>query len=37
MVKTQLETLGGNIEIKSKPGEGAEFIIELPFSEKIKR
>jgi PAS domain S-box-containing protein len=34
MVKTQLETLGGSIHIKSKPGEGAEFIIELPFLKK---
>jgi PAS domain S-box-containing protein len=30
MVKTQVEALGGNIRIKSKPGEGAEFIIQLP-------
>jgi len=30
MVKTQVEALGGTIRIKSKPGEGAEFIILLP-------
>ncbi|MBS1502209.1 MAG: PAS domain-containing sensor histidine kinase [Bacteroidetes bacterium] len=30
MVKTQVEALGGTIRIKSKPGEGTEFIIELP-------
>jgi PAS domain S-box-containing protein len=30
MVKTQVEALGGNIRINSKPGEGAEFIVELP-------
>jgi PAS domain S-box-containing protein len=28
MVKTQVESLGGAIEIKSKPGEGTEFIIQ---------
>ena len=30
MVKTQVEALGGTIEIKSKLGEGTEFIIQLP-------
>ncbi|MFI5160326.1 MAG: PAS domain S-box protein [Sphingobacteriales bacterium] len=30
MVKTQVEALGGTIRVKSKPGEGAEFIILLP-------
>lgn len=30
MVKTQVEALGGTIKIKSKPGEGTEFIIQLP-------
>lgn len=30
MVKTQVETLGGTIRVESKPGEGAEFIIEMP-------
>lgn len=30
MVKTQVEALGGNIRVNSKPGEGAEFIVELP-------
>lgn len=29
MVKTQLETLGGSVNIESSPGEGAEFTIEL--------
>jgi len=28
MVKTQVETLGGKITIKSKINEGPEFIIE---------
>jgi len=28
MVKTQVETLGGTIQISSRPGEGAEFKIE---------
>jgi len=28
MVKTQVEALGGTIDIKSKPGEGTEFIIQ---------
>lgn len=36
MVKTQVESLGGNIDIKSKPGEGTEFIIELPLSDTKK-
>lgn len=31
MVKTQIETLGGKIHVESVPGEGAAFIIELPF------
>ncbi|MDB5008707.1 MAG: sensor histidine kinase [Mucilaginibacter sp.] len=31
MVKTQVEALGGTIEIISKAGEGAEFIIQLPY------
>ncbi|MGZ3901885.1 MAG: sensor histidine kinase, partial [Bacteroidia bacterium] len=31
MIKTEAESLGGNITVKSKPGEGAEFIVELPF------
>ncbi|MBS1528152.1 MAG: PAS domain S-box protein, partial [Bacteroidetes bacterium] len=30
MVKTQVEALGGTIRIKSQPGEGTEFIIQLP-------
>lgn len=30
MVKTQIETMQGKIEVKSKPGEGTEFKIELP-------
>jgi PAS domain S-box-containing protein len=30
MVKTQVETLGGTIKIKSKLNEGTEFIIQLP-------
>lgn len=30
MVKTQVEALGGTIRIKSKPGEGTEFVIQLP-------
>jgi PAS domain S-box-containing protein len=30
MVKTQVQALGGTIRIKSKPGEGTEFIILLP-------
>jgi len=30
MVKTQVEALGGTIRLKSKPGEGTEFIIQLP-------
>ncbi|WP_295795684.1 PAS domain S-box protein [Mucilaginibacter sp.] len=30
MVKTQIETMKGKITVKSKPGEGTEFEIELP-------
>jgi PAS domain S-box-containing protein len=30
MVKTQVQALGGTIHIKSQPGEGAEFVIQLP-------
>lgn len=30
MVKTHIETLGGNIKVESKEGEGAKFTIELP-------
>ena len=30
MVKTQIEALGGTIKIKSKPGMGTEFVIQLP-------
>jgi signal transduction histidine kinase len=30
MVKTQVEALGGTIKIKSTPGEGTEFVIQLP-------
>jgi PAS domain S-box-containing protein len=30
MVKTQIEALGGAVKINSKPGEGTEFILELP-------
>jgi len=32
MVKTQVQLLGGDIRINSAPGEGVEFIIELPDS-----
>lgn len=32
MVKSQIESLGGNINVKSKLGEGTKFIINLPFS-----
>jgi PAS domain S-box-containing protein len=31
MVKTQVEALGGTIEIKSDLGEGTEFVIQFPF------
>jgi PAS domain S-box-containing protein len=31
MVKAQLESMGGNIVAESKPDEGAEFIITLPY------
>jgi PAS domain S-box-containing protein len=30
MVKTQVEALGGTIRIKSRPGDGTEFVIQLP-------
>ena len=30
MVKTQIETLGGKISIRSEPNRGTEFKIELP-------
>jgi PAS domain S-box-containing protein len=30
MVKTQVEALGGTIKVKSKLGEGTEFVIQLP-------
>lgn len=32
MVKSQIETLGGNINVTSKLGEGTMFIIELPLA-----
>ena len=31
MVKAQLESMGGNIVAESKPNEGTEFIITLPY------
>jgi PAS domain S-box-containing protein len=31
MVKTQVESLGGTIKVKSEPDKGTQFIIELPF------
>ncbi|HMG08696.1 MAG TPA: HAMP domain-containing sensor histidine kinase, partial [Mucilaginibacter sp.] len=30
MVKTQVETLGGQVKVQSKPGAGATFIVEFP-------
>ncbi|MBS1531599.1 MAG: PAS domain-containing sensor histidine kinase [Bacteroidetes bacterium] len=30
MVKTQVQALGGTIRVKSNPGEGTEFVIQLP-------
>ena len=30
LVKSQVEALGGSININSQPGEGTQFIIELP-------
>lgn len=30
LVKSQVEALGGNIEVQSKPGRGCEFLIQLP-------
>ncbi|HEY2583818.1 MAG TPA: HAMP domain-containing sensor histidine kinase, partial [Mucilaginibacter sp.] len=30
MVKTQVEALGGTIKVKSKPGQGSNFIATLP-------
>jgi signal transduction histidine kinase len=30
MVKTQVQALGGNIRVKSTPGDGTEFVIQLP-------
>ncbi|MDB5156025.1 MAG: hypothetical protein JWR50_732 [Mucilaginibacter sp.] len=35
MVKTQVETLGGQIKVKSKPGTGTTFIMELPESSYL--
>jgi signal transduction histidine kinase len=32
MVKTQVESLGGHIGLKSEPGMGTEFIIEIPYT-----
>jgi signal transduction histidine kinase len=32
LVKTQVEALGGNIDVKSAPGKGCEFIIQLPIN-----
>jgi len=30
MVKTQVESIGGTIKIKSKPDHGTEFVIQFP-------
>ncbi len=35
VVKTKIEALGGDIEVKTKPGEGSKFIIRLPLSLAI--
>lgn len=28
----RVETHGGNVDVKSKPGEGLEFLVRLPFA-----
>jgi sensor histidine kinase regulating citrate/malate metabolism len=33
MVKTQVETIGGNIQIASELNKGTQFTIELPIAE----
>jgi PAS domain S-box-containing protein len=35
MAKTQLEVLGGTINVRSEPDEGTEFIIELPLTDQV--
>ena len=35
VVKTNIESLGGNIEVDSKPGEGTTFIMKLPLTMAI--
>jgi sensor histidine kinase regulating citrate/malate metabolism len=35
MVKSQVESIGGKIKIKSTPGTGTEFNIELPDSDNL--
>jgi len=35
MVKTQVESLGGTITVKSEAGKGAEFIVTLPVMQKL--
>lgn len=33
LVKTQVEALGGNVKVKSEPGKGCEFTIQLPINQ----
>jgi light-regulated signal transduction histidine kinase (bacteriophytochrome) len=36
MTKTQVESLGGSIAIKSRPNEGTEIMVQIPYSDQIE-
>jgi PAS domain S-box-containing protein len=35
MTKTQVESLGGSITIKSRPNEGTEVIVQIPYADQV--